>query len=253
MLQTAPGHVYIRLLEEDDNAEVVVGQTQQYMEIVFRRVNNAFVRRLTLSFDRAHLPPLNHLRANAKKLQCHIRALRIESTEAAIDYALVDFLGAHLKPQAYEVSKTGELRENHVKLFKHDALRDKVKHLVYEASKCPPYESAVTRNVTTSHAHLFFLLPFYELISKVGTVRFNPNSAGPSIVAHVKRLLLNLAFTVHKWRAKDLYRIVSLCPYEFLLRFWLHMTIGFRRLLAVYYGTGSLWLLTFCYGSGPFE
>ncbi|KAH7712431.1 hypothetical protein AAVH_20235, partial [Aphelenchoides avenae] len=128
-VHTAPGHVYIRLLEEDDNAEVVVGQTQQYMEIVFRRVNNAFVRRLTLSFDRAHLPPLNHLRANAKKLQCHIRALRIESTEAAIDYALVDFLGAHLKPQAYEVSKTGELRENHVKLFKHDALRDKVKHL----------------------------------------------------------------------------------------------------------------------------
>lgn len=134
VLQTADGRVYVQLLEEDYNATVIVGQDRQYMEMLFHRVNNAFVRRLTLSFDRSHLALPYFLRANANELQCQVGALRVESTPAAIDYALVDFLGVHLQPQAYEVSRISALREDHVLLFKRDALCDKVKHLVYEVS-----------------------------------------------------------------------------------------------------------------------
>lgn len=77
------------------------------------------------------------MRANASELQCQIRALNTKDSPAGIDYALVDFLGFHLKPQVYEASiGAAPARSNeYAMLFTRNALRGSVKHLVYEVSK----------------------------------------------------------------------------------------------------------------------
>lgn len=104
------------------------------LETPFRRLKNAFVHRLILSFGTENLPVLYYLRGNANDLQCRVSVLRIYNS-VGIDYALVDFLGAHLKPQVYERPTVREFREDYAMLFANDALRGSVKHLVYEVSK----------------------------------------------------------------------------------------------------------------------
>lgn len=104
---------------------------EQDREELFHRINNAFVRRLTLSFYRAELLYLDYLRANANNLQCQIRRLHIEDSGKDIDYALLDFLGVHLKPQIYEATILFAHREDIIMLFTRTALRDTVRHVVY--------------------------------------------------------------------------------------------------------------------------
>lgn len=110
---------------------------EKELETFFHRVNNDFIRRLSLSFDHVSLPLLQGLRQNASNLQCHVITLHIGDTSEAIDNALVDFVGDHLKPQVYELSTDvdTEFSENHAMLFTHDALRGNVAHLVYTVSK----------------------------------------------------------------------------------------------------------------------
>ncbi|KAH7721301.1 hypothetical protein AAVH_11151, partial [Aphelenchoides avenae] len=78
--------------------------------------------------------------ARADDLQCQIRVLRVtdvveeDGNKVALDYALVDFLGVHLKPQLYEAT-TNE--EGHAMLFAQRALRDVVSHLVYDLDEEP--------------------------------------------------------------------------------------------------------------------
>ncbi|KAH7689644.1 hypothetical protein AAVH_40357, partial [Aphelenchoides avenae] len=52
----------------------------------------------------------------------------------AVDYALIDFLAAQLKPQVFEVSMPGHVREDHINVmhFTQNFLRGNAKHVVYE-------------------------------------------------------------------------------------------------------------------------
>ncbi|KAH7691401.1 hypothetical protein AAVH_40084, partial [Aphelenchoides avenae] len=101
------GGVNIQLLEDDndDDMIIVVASDEQDLQELFRLVNNAFIQEEAEEhqFGRA----------------------------VGIDYALVDFLGVQLKPQTYEISTVFDLHEDCAVLFTHDALRDRVKHLVY--------------------------------------------------------------------------------------------------------------------------
>lgn len=110
--------------EEEDEAEEEMGEQELQMRL--NRVNNAFVRQLTLSFRLEDLALLRYLRANAGNMQCRIGTVRLDGQKAA-----VDFLGVHLKPQ---ICKTGlfEHREDYAMLIAHNALRGNVKHFVYE-------------------------------------------------------------------------------------------------------------------------
>lgn len=107
-------------------------------EELFRRVKNAFVHRLTVDFRATSLPLLHHLRTNADDLQCQIGALHIAASEEGVDYALVDFLGARLKPRVFETSMDGGGQEDYAMLLAHNALRGNIKHLEYHASYFPP-------------------------------------------------------------------------------------------------------------------
>lgn len=132
------GTASIVLREERNNARV---PAQRNEEMLFRRVNNAYIRRLAFDFHPANLRFLHYLRANAGGLQCQIQTLRISGSSADIDYALVDFLGANLKPQVYEgvASRWGyDLRDDYVMLFTCNALRRNVKRLAYDVSKDSP-------------------------------------------------------------------------------------------------------------------
>lgn len=105
--------------------------------MLFDRLNNAFVHRLTLSFCQENLHLLHYLRANANVLKCEVGLLSIGDTSKAIDYALVDFLGAHLKPSTYETLMFHGLREDYAMFFARDAWRGNVKHLTYIVSQYP--------------------------------------------------------------------------------------------------------------------
>ncbi|KAH7699168.1 hypothetical protein AAVH_33729, partial [Aphelenchoides avenae] len=124
------GFVLVRLFEDDDSI-IVARPNNRPLEMLFHRFNNAFVFRLAINFRQMDLPLLHYLRANASDLQCRIRALHIDGAEERIDYDLIGFLGLILKPQVYEVSLRGELHEDYATLFTHKALRDDVKHLVF--------------------------------------------------------------------------------------------------------------------------
>lgn len=104
---------------------------EQDLEAVFHRFSNAFIRRLTLDFVLEDLPLPYYLRANANDLQCEISVLRVGAT-SGIDYALADFLGLHLKPETFEVWSDNELSDDTALLFKRDAYRGNIKHVVYE-------------------------------------------------------------------------------------------------------------------------
>lgn len=75
------------------------------------------------------------MQANANGLQCQVGALHVVQSGGAIDYALVDFLGGHLKPQVYVALMTGELSEDYVMFFKHSGLRSNIADLVYEVKE----------------------------------------------------------------------------------------------------------------------
>lgn len=133
-MQIDYGDVTICLEKVDRHGIAVEAPGENNLEHLFHLVNNAFVRRLSLSFRREHLRLPFYLRANADKLQCQIGALHIRDTEAPIDHALVAFLGIHLKPSIYETSTVGLLREEYAMLFAHDDLCSNLKRLAYNVS-----------------------------------------------------------------------------------------------------------------------
>ncbi|KAH7699475.1 hypothetical protein AAVH_33419, partial [Aphelenchoides avenae] len=119
---TAYGDVNIQLREDDhdDDWIQVAAPGGQELESLFRRVNNAFIGLLRIGFLLEELPFPYYLRANADDLQCQT------------DYALVDFLCFHLKPQVFEMWRAEERYEDYVMRFTHDVFRGHIKHLVYE-------------------------------------------------------------------------------------------------------------------------
>ncbi|KAH7712433.1 hypothetical protein AAVH_20237, partial [Aphelenchoides avenae] len=129
--------VYIRLLDGSEAIMVVAPGEQDgehELDMLFHRVSNAFIYRLSLSFLRVDLPLPYYLRAHANDLHCRVRTLHIKNAAVAIDYALVDFLGACLKPQVYETSPVGStsFHKRYAMLFTNDTLRRSVSHVVYE-------------------------------------------------------------------------------------------------------------------------
>lgn len=66
---------------------------EENREMLFHRINNAFIHRFMPSFRQDDLPLLYDLRANADDLHCQINALRIKDLEETIHYALIDFMG----------------------------------------------------------------------------------------------------------------------------------------------------------------
>lgn len=138
--QTACGDIYINLnkpVDQSDNNKVSM-PGEWDLEMLFHQINNAFINSLSVSFlPEDRLLPF-YLRANADVLHCKVGVLHVnglpEGKADDIDYALIDFLGVSLKPQAYETSMTGELREDYAMLFTYDALRGNVKHVAYWVS-----------------------------------------------------------------------------------------------------------------------
>lgn len=123
------GHAYMRLARRGARPR------PENLEMVCRRVDNAFIRRLELGFDPENRALLRSLRANADELQCHVGTFcALFGTEVATDYDLVDFIGVHLKPQKYETEMNLELREDDALLFTRASLRGSVKHLQYRVS-----------------------------------------------------------------------------------------------------------------------
>ncbi|KAH7707705.1 hypothetical protein AAVH_25061 [Aphelenchoides avenae] len=129
---------YIQLMEdeygEDEEDDWLPAVHEQDIEALFRRVNNAFIHQLTLNFCREDLRLAQYLRENVGNLQCQLRVLRTRSTSDAIDYDLVDFLGAYFKPPVYATYMHGEVREEYAMLFTCNALRSSVTHVVYHVS-----------------------------------------------------------------------------------------------------------------------
>lgn len=87
-----------------------------------------------LNFHRGDLRLLSYLPTKADAPQCQIRTLSIRATEARINYTLVGFLSAHLKPQVYEIWTEGELPEDYAMLFVHGVLFGNLRHLVFKVS-----------------------------------------------------------------------------------------------------------------------
>lgn len=134
ILQSAYTGAFLQLVEGDDGINVEA-TTEADLETFFHRVNNAFIHELEFGgFCQESHRRLCRFLATANSLQCQIGALRIEVSKEGIDYALIEFLGVHLKPHTYEVSMIGKLREDYVMLFTHEALRGSVRHLVCEVS-----------------------------------------------------------------------------------------------------------------------
>lgn len=67
------------------------------MDMLFNRLNNAFIHRMSLRFCSKILPLLYYLQANASDLQCPIGALHTRPSGEVIDHALVEFIGVHLQ------------------------------------------------------------------------------------------------------------------------------------------------------------
>lgn len=107
---------------------------EQNREMLFHRINNAFIHRFIPGFRQNDLPFLYYLRANAADLQCQVNALRLTDLEEKIDYALVGFLSEHLQPQTLETLMYRDPRDDYAKLLTHGTLRGRLVHLVYEVS-----------------------------------------------------------------------------------------------------------------------
>lgn len=119
---------------------IMLPATEEEREMLFHRMNKAFIHRFIPGFRQKDLPLLYYLRTNADDLHCQINALRITDLEETIDFTLVDFLGEHLRPQTLETLMFREPCGDYAKLFAHGALRCRVVLLVYEVSHCPPNE-----------------------------------------------------------------------------------------------------------------
>lgn len=110
------------------------------LDVLFHRFNNAFIQELSLRFDGESLRLPYYLKARANDLQCLIRSLHVGATEHGIDYGVVDFVGAHLKPEIYETKMVDRnlpdydsvLTQDYIMLFSRNALRGNVTHLEYE-------------------------------------------------------------------------------------------------------------------------
>lgn len=127
--------LYIRLLEDDDVEVTVAAPCDQHPDVLFHRINDAFVHELAISFNRHELPRLHYLRENSSDLQCKIRVLTIDAftggTEGIHD-DLFGFLGHHLNPEVYKASLEAR-PEEFAMLFTHNAMRG-IKHLEYKVS-----------------------------------------------------------------------------------------------------------------------
>lgn len=134
ILQLVHGCVHIGLPRGEWVRLDSAARGEDDVDMLFHRVDNAYVYRWTISFRRVDLWRLYRLREKANDLQCQIEILRILDITDAIDYALVDFLGVHLKPRVYNLSTSGQLRQDYATLFKHDSLRGNLKHLHYNVS-----------------------------------------------------------------------------------------------------------------------
>ncbi|KAH7716288.1 hypothetical protein AAVH_16287 [Aphelenchoides avenae] len=118
-------------------------QCERNFETLFHRVNNAFIHQLTLNFFRECLRLPYYLLANSTELQCKIRTLQVDALDNDIDYALVDFIGVHLKPQVYEAWVDVGTNEEYVMLFARNAVRGNVKYLEYECGGGPAPECVI--------------------------------------------------------------------------------------------------------------
>lgn len=142
-MQTASGNIYIQLLEGDRDWIEVMEPSMQDLEMIFRRVNNTVIHRLTVSFGRRATRLLHYLRTNANELMCRIRTLRVQVYLIDIDYTLVDFLGTSLEPEVCEMQLLSDnFVMRYATLFTHSGLSDTVKHLQYEVSN---FRANVTR------------------------------------------------------------------------------------------------------------
>lgn len=121
--------------KKDDQIKLLSSRNQQDLELLFHGLNNAFVDRLTTCFHREDLSLLHCLRTKANDLQCRIRMLYIEDTLEKVDYALVDFLGLHLRPQICKLEMAREVREDYATLLAYGALRDSVTRWEYQVRK----------------------------------------------------------------------------------------------------------------------
>lgn len=73
-------------METDDAAIRMDVPGERNLEVLFHRVNNAFIRRMTLALSRHDLRLPYYLQANADELQCQVGALHVEeSRKEAID------------------------------------------------------------------------------------------------------------------------------------------------------------------------
>ncbi|KAH7712426.1 hypothetical protein AAVH_20230 [Aphelenchoides avenae] len=167
------------LQEDNENYDVVaLAAVDDDLTIVLHRLDNAFIHRLMVSFLEENLRFAHYIRANASELQCQIRTLHIDGSQeeqdgraVGIDYDLLDFLGAHLKPQIYKSSIADVLREGCVMLLPHDALRSNVTHLVYEAFEMAERGNEVVRSVTLLHERWGTASPLIPTIDPLGPPR----------------------------------------------------------------------------------
>lgn len=122
--------------------------TQDSLGLVLDRINNAFVERLNVRFIRHDDDPrydsggarfLGHLHENAGALECRIKTLcnvGLIHSRAHIDYALVDFVANHLKPQALDtIVCCNEQQTSQTMLFDHVSMRSSIKHVLFQVSK----------------------------------------------------------------------------------------------------------------------
>lgn len=145
VLQASIGQVYYGLTKGDSAGgkyvstpiSIDLNPGEEHNETLFRLANNAFVHRLTfeIEYDYIHLPYA--LKANATQLQCQVEIVRLERINDEIDYDLIAFLGADLKPKSWETCLEDDphREEEFAMLFAHNALRGRVPHLVYEVSQ----------------------------------------------------------------------------------------------------------------------
>lgn len=89
VLQIVYGSVFIRLSGHQRSSVLPADGL-----LLFRRVNNAFIHQLRISFCPENLPVPQYLRANAGKLHCQIGVLIIDGIE---DEVLIYLWGTSLR------------------------------------------------------------------------------------------------------------------------------------------------------------
>ncbi|KAH7694712.1 hypothetical protein AAVH_38237, partial [Aphelenchoides avenae] len=125
------GKVYIQLPGHD--MVYVTAPGEQDVEMLFRRMNNAFIERLTLRFCRENIRLPRYLRSNADDFQCRNRTFHVMDSDEKIDYSLVDWLAVRLKPRICEAFIWSASRvDDYALLFAQSALRGSVTHLEYK-------------------------------------------------------------------------------------------------------------------------